>query len=372
MTIGYNKFQVQIRLDALRANYRLLSKRASGCMPVIKSDAYGHGLVPVADMLVQEGATLLAAGTAGECAQLRSAGHTARLLALLGAPDPAETPLCIAQQIIPAVYDMATLHRLHAATAQGTTTDIALKFDTGMARLGFSAADVPALREALRALPRLHPVLVLSHLAVADDPTQADFTRQQGETFATILASLRDAFPGLRGSLANSAGILAHPELHHDVQRPGIAMYGSNPLRNTPLAHLGHGLIPAMDVSVPVLQTHPLPAGRSISYGRTFVAKHDMQVAIVASGYADAFSRGLSGKGCMVVNGRRAPILGRVCMQMCALDVTDIPDVTVGHRAWVMGGPDACAITPDELADQWGTISYEVLCLLGMNPRTVA
>jgi len=369
MTIDYNKISVRVRLGALRRNFELLRRMAPAPMVVIKSDAYGHGLLPVARTLEAAGADAFAAGTVGECALLRDGGIPGRIIALLGATDAADAECCIARSIVPAVYSADQLELLASRAAPGQQVDIALKFDTGMARLGFTEADLPALLDRLHARPMLRPVLAMSHLAVSDDPARADFTREQGATFSRILSGVRGAWPAVQGSLANSAGLLAHPELHFDVQRPGIALYGSNPLRGTALAHLGDGLEPAMDVTTPILQVHPLPAGRSISYGRTFAAPRDMTVAIVAVGYADAYSRGLSGKGAMTVHGRRAPVLGRVCMQMTAVDVSHIPGVAAGDPAHLMGGPGE-ALTPDDLADLWGTISYEVLCLLGMNPRT--
>lgn len=369
MTIAYNRISVRVRPGAVRRNFELLRRKAPAAMPVIKSDAYGHGLLPVARELEAAGATAFAAGTVGECAQLRDGGMTGRVVALLGVVDADDAECCIARAIVPAAYSPDQLEMLATRAAPGQQVDIALKFDTGMARLGFTENDLPALLDRLRARPMLRPVLAMSHLAVSDDPTRADFTREQGATFARILAGVRDAWPTVQGSLANSAGLLAHPELHFDVQRPGIALYGSNPLRGTALEHLGLGLEPAMDVAAPILQVHSLPAGRSISYGRTFTAPNDMTVAIVGAGYADAYSRGLSGKGCMTVHGRRAPILGRVCMQMTAVDVSHIPGVAAGDEAYLLGGPGH-ALTPDDLADLWGTISYEVLCLLGLNPRS--
>ena len=369
MTIAYNKIAVRVRLGALRRNFEILRRMAPAAMPVIKSDAYGHGLLPVARTLEAAGTDAFAAGTVGECAQLRDGGIPGRIVALLGATDAADAECCVARSIVPAVYSADQLELLAGRAAPGQQVDIALKFDTGMARLGFTEADLPALLDRLHARPMLRPVLVMSHLAVSDDPSRSDFTRQQGEAFGRILAGVRAEWPAVHGSLANSAALLAHPELHFDVQRPGIALYGANPLRGTAQEHLGDGLQPAMDVAAPILQVHPLPAGRSISYGRTFTAPRDMTVAIVATGYADAYSRGLSGKGAMTVHGRRVPILGRVCMQMTAVDVTDVPGVAAGEDAYLLGGPGE-ALTPDELADLWGTISYEVLCLLGMNPRT--
>ncbi|ABM29047.1 alanine racemase [Nitratidesulfovibrio vulgaris] len=369
MPISYNKASVVVSLQSIIANYRRIRTVAQRPMPVIKSDAYGHGLEAVGMALEAEGARECAVGTVGEGAKLRKAGFGADIVALLGALDREDAQLAASSGIIPTVLDIAGLERL---AAQGTTerpVRVALKFDTGMARLGFTEHDVSALCERLRTLPSVRPVMAVSHLAVADDPTQSAFTMAQGAAFARIMAGLRSNFPDIMGSLSNSAATLAHPQLHWDVQRPGIALYGSNPLRGTALARHGEGLLPAMSVSVPVLQVHPLPAGRSISYGRTYTATKDATVAIIAAGYADNYSRALSGRGVAVAGGRRVPVLGRVCMQTTAIDVTDVPGIATGDRVWLLGGPGPATVSADELADLWGTISYEVLCLLGMNPR---
>jgi alanine racemase len=169
--------------------------------------------------------------------------------------------------------------------------------------------------------------------------------------------------------LVNSAGILAYPELHFDGQRPGISLYGSNPFWGTRWEAKGQSLLPAMEVMAPILSVHDLAKGQTISYGRTFTAPRDMQVAIVACGYADNYSRSLSNKGWMLVHGKRAPVIGRVCMQLTAIDITHIPQTRPGDQAYVLGGQGKERILPEELARWWGTITYEVFCLLGQNPR---
>lgn len=372
MSISYNKTRVIVSTDAIVANYRSMLAVAQRPMPVIKSDAYGHGLIPAGLALEAAGARECAVGTVEEGALLRRAGFKGGIIALLGAHDNDDAACAAADGITPAVFDNAGLERLAPHGTAQRPLPIVLKFDTGMARLGFTEHDIAALCDRLEALPTLRPVMAASHLAVADDPTQSSFTMTQGAAFSRIMHALRERIPGLPGSLANSAATLAYPELHWDIQRPGISLYGSNPLRGTALARHGEGLLPAMSVSVPILQVHPLQAGRSISYGRTYTAPHDATVAIMAAGYADNYSRGLSGRGVVVVGGRRAPILGRVCMQMTAIDVTGMDGVTAGDRAWLLGGPGPATVTCDELADLWGTISYEVLCLLGMNRREYA
>jgi alanine racemase len=239
-----------------------------------------------------------------------------------------------------------------------------------MGRLGFGVDDLPRLLDRLSEAPLVRPVMVSSHLATADQPESVDYLMGQAERFAFILSSLTKVGYTLEANLANSAGILGHPSVHHQSQRAGIALYGANPFVGSAWEHLGRGLTPAMTVRTRIVSVHSLPQGCSISYGCTYTADRDMRVAIVAVGYADAYSRALTGRSAqMLVAGRRAPVVGRVCMQLTACDVTDIPDARPGEWATLLGGDGPLAISPEELASWWGTISYEVFCLLGLNRR---
>ena len=369
MSIEYNLVRVFVDLEAIRHNYRLLLARGTRLIPVIKADAYGHGLVAVARALASCGADFFAVGTVEEAALLRPAVGGA-VLALLG-PQLREDYQAVAEMgILPLAARHDQLRLLQEQASLGDARlPVALKFDTGMARLGFSPSEVRNVISALRACDRLEPRLLVSHLATADDPDQASFVLDQADAFHAVHAAFLKAGLRLKASLVNSAGLLAFPDLAWDAQRPGIALYGTNPFQWTALEGLGHGLRPAMQVEAPVIAVHPLPRGSAISYGRTFVADRDMTVAIVAAGYADNYSRGLSNKGWMQIRGQRARILGRVCMQLIAVDVTGIPAVAPGDGAFLLGGIGEGAIRPEELAAWWGTITYEVFCLLGMNRR---
>ena len=370
MPINYNKVAVRIDRGALRANYRLLAGKGSRLMAVIKSDAYGHGLAETAEVLAEEGAESFAVGTVEEAVQLRECGCAGRIVSLLGPIDAWEYPAMWEHGVLPFVGNGDQLAKLaDAARKQDRPLDICLKFDTGMSRLGFRLEGMDVLLDRLADLPGVRPVMAASHLATADEPEKAEYVRRQGELFAAIVARLRGAGYDVEASLANSAGILGHPEVHHQTQRAGIALYGVNPFAGTGREQLGRGLTPAMSVSVPVLEVHDLPRGGSISYGCTFTADRDMRVAIVAAGYADCYSRGLSGKGWMNLRGKRAPILGRVCMQLTAVDAGAVQDVRVGDTAWLLGGPGEGSVLPGELSSWWGTIPYEVFCLLGLNRR---
>ena len=371
MAIEHNYLRTLVRVSNIVKNYELLRQNGGQIIAVVKADAYGHGLVETAFALAAAGCQAFAIGSVAEGAALRQAGLAAEIISLLGPVLPQDDVLAIEKGIIPFIHDFAQLERLAAAcTALSRTARVALKFDTGMARLGFVEADAGRLADVLGKTPCLEVAMVSSHLATADDPAAFDFVAEQGARFARICQTLRHGGLSFRASLCNSAGILAHGgSIGFDARRAGIALYGVNPFAGTNREGLGQGLLPAMETTTRIVSVHDLPRGASISYGRTYVAERDMRVAIVAVGYADAYSRGLSNKGFLCLAGRRVPILGRVCMQLTAVDVTGFDAVKPGDQIHLLGGDGPGAITADALALWWGTIPYEVFCLLGLNPR---
>lgn len=370
MSIWYNHVRTRIRLSALVDNYALIRGRAADPAPVIKSDAYGHGLREAARALFDAGARTMAAGTVGEAAVLKETTPEAEVISLLGPIDAADYALVCERDIIPFAGSSEQLLLLdEAASRAGVTVRAALKFDTGMSRLGFGAEEAGGVADLLEGLGGVRAVMAASHLATADDPAQTDYVREQAARFDGILHALHARGLGVRGSLANSGAIFGHPETHHELQRPGIALYGGNPFHGTDWAHLGQGLRQGMDVVSRLVQVRTIPAGRTVSYGRTFTAPHEMRIGIVAVGYADNYSRGLSGKAQMLLRGRRVDVLGRVCMQLTAVDLGPVPEAAVGDEVFILGGPGENAVSAEELAAWWGTITYEVFCLLGQNPR---
>ncbi|WP_460030566.1 alanine racemase [Megalodesulfovibrio paquesii] len=359
---------MRVDLKAVRANFKRMQSLGRGCMAVIKADAYGHGLLEVARGLSLDGVRMYAVGAVSEGVRLREAGLPGRILSLLGPQDMREAKAVAGQNLLPLIYRLDQLQMLAEATA-GRPQQIAIKLDTGMRRLGFTADELPALLDQLRKTRNLEPVLAMSHLATADEPESEPFVREQAARFQECRALFERRGLNLEYSLVNSAGLMAYPDLHFDLQRPGISLYGVNPFQGTAWADKGRGLQPTMTASAPVLQVHPLRKGEAISYGRTFTAEEDLTVAIVAMGYADGVSRGLSNKSYVCLHGQRARILGRVCMQLTAVDVTRIPQTQPGDAAWILGGSGAGAITANDLAGWWDTIPYEVFCLLGLNRR---
>ncbi|WP_165177315.1 alanine racemase [Desulfovibrio sp. ZJ369] len=367
--------QCHIDLAALRRNFARLGDCAS-LMPVIKSDAYGHGLLPVARALDASGAQRFAVGTVSEGVALRQAGLGQEIVPLMGAFTDEDWRAAAACDLTVLIADFEDLEKAAAACAAGRRLQIAIKCDTGMSRLGFTAEDLPCLLERLRGLPGLEPRLILSHLACADMPEEADYTSAQIERFSAMCESLRAAFPGVARSLGNSAGALGLPETRLEACRPGLALYGGNPFAGTAWEKRGSGLEWVMSVSSPILQVRRLKAGQSISYGRIYTAPAPMTVAVVAAGYATGYARNLSNRIDVLIHGRRAPQVGRICMSMLMADVTALPETRAGDTAWLLGGaaaPGQRPVSAQEMADELGTVPYEILCLMGsVNPRVYA
>ena len=363
-----------VNLSAIRHNYQKCAALGR-MMPVIKSDAYGHGMLAVAGVLNDAGARDFAVGTVSEGVALRDAGFTQFITCLLGAHTADDMARAYALGITPLI---TSFDALELAAAQGTAEHpfrVGIKCNTGMTRLGFEAEELPALLDKLAALPHILPVLALSHFACSDMPDEEDYTRRQTAIFAAMTDTLRDRFPQMRRSLANSAATLARPDCRYELCRPGLVLYGGNPFYGTAQAALGAGLAWAMSLKTPVLQVRDIRAGVSVSYGRLFTAPQPTRIAVLAAGYADGFARRTSGQGKILLNGTLVPQVGRVCMGMIMADVSALPHTRAGDTAWLMGGPAdggahaPTAFSPQDWADLQGTIPYEVMCLLGRNTR---
>ncbi len=363
-----------IELGAIRRNFGRMGQ-PQALMPVIKSDAYGHGLVPVARVLAEAGAQRFAVGTVSEGMALRDAGLRQTIVPLLGALTDVDWQGAVMQGLTPVVGNFDQLERAAAHCHAGRTLRVAIKCETGMGRLGFSEAELPQVIDRLRTTQGLEPDMVLSHFSCADVPEQEAYTQDQVRRFTAMSDALRGVFPEIKRSLCNTAGTIGRPEAHFEICRPGISLYGGNPFTGTAWQDKGArlGLEWAMSVSAPIIEVREVAEGRSVSYGRLFTAQKPATVAVVAIGYATAFNRSLSTRTAMIINGRRVPQVGRVCMGMIMADVTGLPPVRVGDTAWLVGGPAEPGqnpVTPQDIADTLGTISYEVLCLFGgMNPR---
>lgn len=360
MPLAFSPTRCHVNLAAIRRNFLRLGN-PHGLMPVIKSDAYGHGLVRVANALEQAGAERFAVGGASEGAQLRFQNFEQQILLLTGCHTEQDWNMAAGWNLVPLINDFANLDM---AAVCGRPMKIAIKCDSGMGRLGFGLEDIPAIAEKIRNARNLEPVLVVSHFASSDMPEDAEYTRGQIANFADFSTALKEIFPTVERSLGNSAAALGWPDAACDVLRPGLAIYGGNPFYGTSEVEAGKGLEWAMSVSSPILQVKRLKKGQSVSYGRIFTAPRDMNVAVVSCGYSQGLARGLSGRCEMLVRGKRVPQIGRICMSMCMLDVDSVPDAAPGDLAWPLGGPGD-GVDAWEMATKIDTIPYEILCLIG-------
>lgn len=333
-------------------------------MAMVKADAYGHGMVVAARAFAEAGCRTFGVAELREGALLRRAGIAGEIYVTLGFPAE-EAGAILEHQLIPVVYDIDNARLLSAlATAAGREVALHLKVDTGMGRLGLLPEEVPEFLTALQQLPGLRVAGLMSHFPEADVAASAS-TMRATAVFSEVCRQAKSRFSGIC-HIANSGAVLNFPASHCDMVRSGIALYGYHP------AGPGAGgsavdLRPAMTVRTRVVQVKTLPAGSGISYGHTYRTERPMRVAVLPMGYEDGFSRILSNRGEVLIGGQRVPVRGRVCMNMCMVDVSHVPGVRAGDEAVILGRQGGERITADDLAQWLDTISYEVLCLLGNN-----
>jgi alanine racemase len=371
MNYSHGKVKTVISLGSIVNNYTCVRERSGKeVIPVVKGDAYGHGLVEVAQALGDAGAKTFAVGTVEEGMLLRERNKDCGILSMLGPVESHEFPALWECGITAFIHSFEQLERLARKSRRfSRPLPIAIKFDTGMRRLGFTLSDVPRLASMISDAKKLDVRMLSSHLATADDPDSEEFLKQQVNEFENIRKTMRNLGFDIEANISNSAAALAYPGLGCRQHRVGILLYGVNPLAGTPAAHLCGALEPAMSVKSVVISKHSLKAGQAISYGCTFTAEKDMTVAIVAAGYANGYSRALSNSGEMCIRGKRARIVGRVCLQMAAIDVTAIPKTRVGDDVYLLGGKGKGAIDIYELAKWWKSIPAEVMNAFSVNKR---
>jgi alanine racemase len=335
---------------ALRANLATVRARAPGSkvMAVVKANAYGHGLVPAALALSE--ADAFAVARLEEGLALRAAGVTQPIVLLEGVFTSEQLLEAARHGFDLVVHDPLQVELLEAYRG-GQRFITWLKIDTGMNRLGFRPETFGQVLERVRALaPPPLEIRVMTHLARADQRDDAT-TRAQVATFAKATAQLDFAT-----SIANSAGILGGTGVHCDWVRPGLALYGGSPFENQVGAELG--LQPVMTLESTVIATRRVPKGETVGYAGTWRAERYSTIAIVAAGYGDGLARSLPSGTPVIIDGQRAPLVGRVSMDMIAVDVTDLPPVRVGSSVTLWGRD----LPVEEIALHAGTIPYELLC----------
>ena len=365
----YDRSCVEIDLDALRHNFgeiRKMTSPGAGILAVVKADAYGHGAYETAKTLLECGAAGLCLATIDEAVDLRRRGIEAPMMTL-GFTDRSRYADAVKYGIEQSVYSYEIAKALSdEATAQGRQIKVHVKLDTGMGRIGFKTdgSDTEEIKKSL-SLPGIIPYGVFSHFAAADTDDDA-YTMQQYEAFMRQIKELEDE--GIvfeKKHICNSAGIMRFPQMHLDLVRAGIILYGLLP-PGCPEPPVKPDLIPVMTWYAKVIHVKKIPAGATVSYGRHFTAERETEVATVGIGYADGLSRRLSNGFELVIDGEKCPIIGNVCMDMCMVDTTDMKvRPKVGDKVIVFGRERLA----DDLADRIGTINYEITCVVGKRVR---
>ncbi len=342
-------------------------------MAVVKANAYGHGAVETANVLIAAGAQSLAVATPVEGIELRQAGIQVPILVL------GYTPTWLAEQTVhdrltTTVYDVETIHALNqAATATGPAK-IHVKVDTGMNRLGLTRGEVPAFMETLQSFPHIQVEGIFTHFATSDMADKS-FAYEQFGLFNRLLTELtvRRLRPPLAHA-ANSAALLTMPETYLDLVRTGIALYGLHP--DADETRLPANFRPALSWKAQVAQIRQIQAGESVSYGREFIATQAMTIAVLPVGYADGFPRRPFHWGNVLLHGRPAPIVGRVCMDQTVVDVTQIVAeygaVQQGDEVVLIGRQGDAELSAEEVATRLGTNNYDVVSrILARVPRLI-
>jgi alanine racemase len=346
---------------ALRANLATLraAARGSRIMAVVKANAYGHGLVEVAEAL--EGADAFAVARLEEALTLRAAGIARPVVLLEGVFSAAQLESAAGADLELVVHDPEQVRLLESYRGHHRFV-LWLKVNTGMNSLGFRVEASAAIERRLRAVvPAPREIRLMTHLARADEP-DSGMTLEQVARFHELVGAMRGpAQAGPVTSIGNSAGMLGWPDARGDWVRPGLALYGASPLRSRTAAALG--LVPVMSLETTVIALRDVPRGESVGYGAGWHAPRDSRIAILAAGYADGLPRHLPNGTPIRLACGTGSLAGRISMDMCAVDVTELREARVGDRA-VLWGPGSPV---EELAERAGTIAYELLC--GVAPR---
>jgi alanine racemase len=371
ITTGYGP-RLTVDLGALVRNWQALDRVTNGVAnqrppvltgAVVKADAYGTGINAASKAFYSAGARFFFVATPDEALAVRAALPDAYIFVLDGLY-PGAAPLYVGERLMPVLNSLPMLEEwLVACLGRNEALPAALHFDTGMNRLGFRLGDTSVVRRMCDEVGYA-PQMIMSHLSCADQPLH-----EKNRTQLALFSSVISQFPGIPASLANSAATMTSRDMHFQMVRPGIALYGGRAVngRRNPMAS-------AVTLEAPILQVHDGKTGESVGYGATYTLTRDSRIAIVALGYADGFLRSLSSTnqhpgGRVFVRGHIVPVIGRVSMDMFAIDITDLQnDIPLpGEMVEVLG----LHVSVDDQADPAGTIGYEILTSLkGRYPRT--
>ena len=363
-----NRTWAEVDLDAIAHNMREIRRitdKNAQIMAVVKADAYGHGFMETAKTLLENGADRLAVAVLQEGKQLRSRGVTVPIL-ILGASGPEDAEDLINFDITPNVFDYEFAKALsYEAEKKEKVTKIHIKLDTGMSRIGFVVDDgdhEEIVDEIIKVskLPYIEIEGIFSHFSTSDEENR-EYTALQFKRFMQVVDVLEQR--GLHipiKHICNSAGIMMYPEMHLDMVRPGVILYGMYPSDEVDKTRLN--LIPAMTLKSRITLVKDVEPGRGVSYGKEYITDRTTKIATVPIGYADGYLRKIAKKGRMLVHGVKVPIIGRICMDQCMIDVTNVHNIDKGDEAIIFGKE---GITIDDVAEWLETINYEVACVIG-------
>ncbi|HJC74115.1 MAG TPA: alanine racemase [Candidatus Mediterraneibacter faecavium] len=364
----HDRVCAEIDLDAIAYNMEQMRNRIGGdakLIAVVKTDGYGHGAVPIAQMFEEFSYVWgYAVACLEEAADLREHGIKKPVL-VLGCVFPDQYEDMLNYDIRPAVYTEEMADAISGTAVRlGKTAHFHIKIDTGMGRIGFPVSEESAdIIERISRLPNVRLEGMFTHFAKADE-TDKTYTMMQHERFMWMKEQIEERGVSIRYfDCDNSAGIIDLPDMRHDLARAGISTYGMYP--SDEVKKEAVDLKPALRLTSHVTYVKDVAAGTPISYGGTFVAPEQMKVATIPVGYGDGYPRSLSNKGYVLIHGKRARILGRVCMDQFMVDVTDIPDTKFMDPVTLIGEDGGDRITVEDLSELSGRFNYEFVCCLG-------
>lgn len=370
----FRRTWIEVSLDALRHNYNTIKDSltpGTDIIAVVKADAYGHGVENVVKEFSANGCKWFAVSNLEEAMQVRSVNDECSIL-ILGYTPPEYAETLAVNNISQALIDAEYAKRLSKKAVEcGVQVSIHIKVDTGMSRLGFvyhdSVRDAKSVEEiaSVCKLEGLYAEGIFTHFASADEENGELFTRLQYDLFKTIIGCLE--FEGVNIPLhhcCNSAATILYPEMHLDLVRPGVILYGLMP---SDMLRGKMNLKPAMKMKTVVSMVKDIPAETPVSYGRTYTSESDVKIATVPIGYADGLPRALSGKMQMKIGDQLVSVVGKICMDQCMLDVSQLEDIREGGSVIVFDDDPSSPISVDSIAKKTGTINYEIIC--GINKR---
>lgn len=355
----------EINLDNLAHNIKEIKRvtKAKEIIGVVKADAYGHGALDIAPTLLDNGVTRLAVAVLNEAVELRRGGIQCPIM-ILGYTPPNLLDLLIKYDIEQTVYSYDLAKEISDKAIEGSKiAKIHIAFDSGMGRIGFlpREEDISEV-ERISKLPNIKIYGIYSHFSTADEKDK-NYTYEQLKKFNWFYNILQER--GIQINIrhiANSAAIIDMPETHFEAVRPGVILYGYYPSEEVDKTKVY--LKPVMSLKTNIVHLKKVPIGEYISYGKKFKTERESIIGTLPVGYADGYTRSLGEEAKVIINGKLVPVVGRICMDQCMVDLTNVPDVNLGDEVILMGEDSESKMTADELASILGTINYEVLCMI--------